>query len=210
MLNILIADDHEITRRGLRELLRDAFEAVDICEVADAASLLARLGERAWDLILLDVMMPGSNILDTLAAIRAGNANVLVLVLTAATEPEIVLQTMRAGANGLIHKHRAADELVDAIRKVISEGNYLHPETAIAIAAALRAPGAELPHLGLSARELEIFRLLALGRSVKEVGFDLGISDKTVATYISRIREKTGLNSLVEIARYALRHGLVE
>jgi DNA-binding NarL/FixJ family response regulator len=117
---------------------------------------------------------------------------------------------MKAGANGLIHKHRGSDDLVDAIRQVAGGGQYLHPETAIAVAGALRDEKQSLLHERLSARELEILRLIAQGRAVKEIAADLHLSDKTIATYVSRIREKTGLSSPVDMARYALQHRLVE
>lgn len=210
MRNILIADDHEVTRRGIREIVRDAFADVAIYEAFDAASLLTQLDARAWDLILLDVMMPRSNVLDVLAKIRGSNATVPVLVLTAATEIEYVVQTMKAGANGLIHKHRASDDLLEAIRRVAGGGTYLHSESAIAIATLLRENKPALPHTRLSEREMEIFRLIALGRAIKDIAGDLGLSAKTVATYLGRIREKTGLTSHVEIARYALHNGLVD
>ncbi len=204
---VLIADDHEVVRRGVREILQDHFEHVTVQEVADAASLLVQLPMRPWDLIILDIMMPGSLILETLAGIRGFDAKVPVLVLTAATEVEYVVQTLKAGANGLVHKHRATEDLVAAITKVSGGETYLHPDTAAEIAKNLRAPP---PHTTLSERELEIFRLIALGRAIKEIAADLAISDKTVATYLGRIRDKTSLTSHVEIARYALRHGLVD
>lgn len=210
MQYVLIADDHEVTRRGVREILHDAFAGVVVAEAADAAGLLAQLHDRPWDLVLLDVMMPGSNVLATLAQVRAALATVPVLILTAATELEYVVQTMKAGANGLIHKHRASDELLVAITRVAGGGTYLHPDTAAAIAADLRDRKPPACHDKLSHRELEIFRRIALGRAIKEIAGDLGLSEKTVATYLARIREKTGLISHVEIARYALREGLVE
>lgn len=210
MRHVLIADDHAVTRLGLREVLKEAFEDVDVEEVADGAGLRAQLGTRPWSLILLDVSMPGSNILESIAAIRATSRSVPVLVLTAAIELEYVIQSVKAGANGLIHKHRAADDLLDAIRRVESGGTYLHSETATEIAASLGDVKPPPAHHNLSERELEIFRLIAVGRAVKEIAADLGISDKTVATYLARIRDKTGLTSAVEIARYALKNGLVQ
>lgn len=210
MHHVLIADDHEVTRRGVSEIIRDAFNDVEICEADSGDRVLARLGEHPWDLILLDVIMPGAPILDTLAQIRAANPTVPVLLLTATHEIEYVIESMKAGANGLIHKHRATDELLEAIKRVTDGGTYLHPETAVAIARGLRERSAALPHEELSGRELKIFRLIALGRAVKEIAGDLDISDKTVATYLGRIREKTGLSTHVDIARYALKKGLVD
>jgi two-component system, NarL family, invasion response regulator UvrY len=208
--NILVADDHGVTRRGVQELIREAFEPVEIAEAASGPAVLAQLGARPWDLIILDLFMPGGNIVDIIGQIRARDPVVPILVLTFATEIEHVVQTMKAGANGFVHKHLPVDEVIDAIRKVSGGGMYLPGETAAAIARSAGGGGGMLPHQRLSERELDIFRRVAIGQSVKEVAGQLGISDKTVATYLLRIREKTGLATHVEIARYALRHGVVE
>ncbi len=210
MNHVLIADDHAVTRRGIRELLRDAFDGVQVVEVADGHAVLAELSSQAWDLILLDVMMPGPGILELLGAIRAAAPGAPVLVLTASNEIEYVIETMKAGASGLIHKHHAADDLLHAVQRIADGGTYLHADTAAAIARTLQGRKPTLLHHDLSERELDIFRRIALGRAIKEIGFDLGLSDKTVATYLARIREKTGLTSHVEIARYALKNGLVD
>lgn len=208
--HVLIADDHAVTRRGVRDIVLDLFESAECVEVANGDEAVAALGDRPWDLLLLDVMMPGMPILEVLAQARAKNASVPILVLTASDETQYFVETMKAGANGLIHKQQAASELHEAIRRVAAGGHYLHPDTAVAIAESLRERKPKRLHDDLSEREIEIFRRIALGRSVKEIAFDLGLSDKTVATYLARVRTKTGLVSHVEIARYALRNGLVE
>jgi two-component system, NarL family, invasion response regulator UvrY len=210
MQHILIADDHAVTRHGLRELLCDAFDGADVTEVGDGDAVLAALALHAWDLLLLDVLMPGPGILELLRRIRAHSADVPVLVLTASDETGYIVETMKAGANGLIHKHRAVDDLLLAVRRIADGGTYLHADTAVAIARLLQERPPTRLHHDLSERELDIFRRIALGRAIKEIGFDLGLSEKTVATYLARIREKTGLISHVEIARYALKNGLVD
>ncbi len=210
MRQVLIADDHAVTRRGLRELLQEAYPEVQVAEVGDADAAIARAQQQPWDLILLDVLMPGPGILQVLAAIRAASTTVPVLVLTGSSELQYVIETMRAGANGLIHKHHAADELLHAIQRVALGGSYLHSDTAVAVARTLQAPSAPLPHENLSARELEVLCHIARGSAIKEIGYELGLSNKTVATYLARIREKTGLVGHVEIARYALQHRLVD
>jgi DNA-binding NarL/FixJ family response regulator len=210
MRHVLIADDHAVTRRGVRELVLERYPQVQVTELADGDAVLQQLPACHWDLILLDVMMPGPGIIELLARIREHSAAVPVLVLTSSNEIEYVIETMKAGANGLLHKQQAADELLVAIEAVIAGRPYLHAETAAGIARALQVRKPTLPHEELSERELDIFRRIALGRAIKEIGFDLGLSDKTVATYLARIREKTGLLSHVDIARYALKNGLVE
>lgn len=210
MRHVLIADDHAVTRRGLREILLDAFDGVNVEEVGDGDAALARLDTRPWDLILLDVMMPGPGILGVLARIRAFSPTLPVLVLTGTTEVQYVVETMRAGANGLIHKHHAADDLLRAIQQVADGGTYLHADTAVAVAKSLRSDASPARHQALSERELEVLCRIARGQSIKAIAFDLGLSGKTVATYLVRIRDKTGLAGHVEIARYALREGLVD
>lgn len=210
MRHVLIADDHAVTRRGVRELVLERHEDAQVTEMSSGDEVLQRLSSQEWDLLLLDVMMPGPGIIGLLEAIRHRNASVPVLVLTGSNEIEYVVETMKAGANGLLHKHLAADELLVAIERVMGGGAYLHAETAAAIASRLLQRPAPRPHEGLSDRELDIFRRIALGRAIKEIGFDLGLSEKTVATYLARIREKTGLVSHVDIARYALKNGLVD
>lgn len=206
MRHILIVDDHEVTRRGLRDILRDVLEHAEISEAADGTQAVAKVASQHWDLILLDILMPGVNVIDVIRRIRAQDQAVPVLIVTAASESEYVIQTMKAGANGLIHKHRASDELIDAIKQVAAGGTYLHPETAVAVAQALRQDKLPQPHDKLSERELSVFKLIAQGRSLKQIGGDLKVSEKTVATYLARIREKTGLMTYVEIARYAIQN----
>lgn len=210
MKRVLIADDHAITRRGLRELLQDAYEGVQVTEVDDADRAIEMACGQEFDLALLDVLMPGPGILQALSRIRQARPTMPVLVLTGSSELQYVIETMQAGANGLIHKHQAADELLHAIQCVAAGGSYLHAQTAVAVARALQAPKTRLPHEDLSARELEVFCRIARGQAVKEIGYALNLSNKTVATYLARIREKTGLNGHVDMARYALQHRLVD
>ena len=208
MRSVLVADDHEVTRRGLRELIAEYFGAVDVVEAADGRGVLELVPQRAWDLVLLDVVMPETHPAELVRTVRAGLPKTPILMLTAAKEPQYAAETMRAGANGLVHKHRAATELIEAIRAVLDGESYLHPETAAELAK-LEPEGVPL-HESLSPRELQVLRGIAMGRSVKEIAAELEISDKTVATYQSRIREKTGLSSAVEFTRYALLNGLVD
>jgi two-component system, NarL family, invasion response regulator UvrY len=210
MKKVLIADDHAVTRRGVRDIVLEYFEGAECVEVDSGDAVVACLDDQPWDLLLLDVMMPGMPVLEVLTKVRSAQPSVPILVLTASNEIEYVLETMKAGANGLIHKHQAANELVTAIRRVAEGGNYLHPDTAIEIASSLREDKPRPLYDTLSERELDIFRRIARGRSIKEIAFDLALSDKTVATYLARIRAKTGLTGHVEIARYAMQNGLVD
>ena len=212
MQHILIADDHSVTRRGLKEIVLEAFPDCEVLEASSWGEVRSMASERPWSLMLLDVLMPGPPILEVLAEVRDAHPKVPILVITALTEVEYVFEVMNAGANGLVHKHFASDDLLQAIVAVSQGGNYLHPATAIEVAEALRrsaAPEPQQPHELLSGRELEVLKGIAKGLTVKELAWELQLSDKTVATYLKRIRDKAGLSSHVEIARYALQHGLV-
>ncbi|GFM30971.1 MULTISPECIES: response regulator transcription factor [unclassified Novosphingobium] len=207
---ILVADDHAITRRGLLSMVREIFGEVEVAEAGDSQAVVENVSHGDWGLILLDMMMPGGmDILEVLGRIRDVNAGVPILVITAEGEASFAVRSIKAGANGLINKHLPPDELVRAIEMVAQGGTYLHADVAAAIARSIREDSEPLPHEKLSDRELEILKRLALGRAVKEVAADLAISDKTVATYIARIRQKTGLVNAVEMARYAMQHDLV-
>ncbi len=210
MKHVLVADDHAVTRRGLRDLLRELFPQAEVAEASNGNDVLALIDTQPWDLVLLDVMMPGPGIIALLRSIRERHQSLPVLVLTASPEIEYVIETMRAGANGLVHKQEADRELAQAIDRVAEGGTYLHADTAAALARSLHERQPDAPHQALSERELEVFRRIALGHAIKRVAQDLGLSDKTVATYLARIRAKTGLTGRVEIARYALQHGLVD
>lgn len=190
----------------LQKEYRDAL----VEEALDGVGIIAKLGERKWDLILLDVLMPETNVVEVLSQIRRYDSDVPVLILTAMSETEYAVRTLRAGANGYITKQHASTELIQAVGKVMSGQVYLSGGVAEALAAGMRAASSPAPHDELSKRELEVFCLIARGRSVKEIAFELSLSAKTVGTYITRIRVKTGLVNYVDIARYALQHKLVD
>ncbi len=209
MLKILIADDHAVTRRGIREILKDEFDDVSIEEVEDGLQLIKKLSGPTWDLILLDIIMPGMNVVEVLTEIRRQCPDTPVLVLTSISEMEYVFRTLKAGANGYISKQHVSDELVLAIKKVLAGETYLTGDAVTKLAATLRDDTTQLPHHKLSKREMEVFLFIARGFSVKEIGGELNLSEKTVGTYLSRVREKTGLVSYVEITRYALQNRLV-
>jgi two-component system, NarL family, invasion response regulator UvrY len=207
-----VADDHAVTRRGVKEILQDEFANVEFGEAFSADETCALATADRWDLILLDIMMPGASIVDTLTQIRRHKPSVPILILTAAGETEYAVRTLKAGANGFINKQHATDELIVAIKRVMAGETYLSSAAAKEITAALRGndPNAPSAYLTLSERERQVFRLIAGGKTVKEIAAELEVSDKTVSTYLSRIREKTGLVSYVEITRYALQQRLVE
>lgn len=208
MLNILITDDHEVVRRGLQDILRGEFEQLQFGEASCSADVLARTAERHWDLILLDIEIPGDGVIDMIERIRAADADTRILILTVVADAEYAVRTLKAGAHGYITKQHTSEELISAVKQVLSGGTYVTRETVIALASKRGSPG--IPHEMLSQRELEVLCYIARGKSVKQVAREMRLSGKTVATYITRIKEKTGLHNYVEMARYALRHHLVE
>lgn len=205
---VLIVDDHEVTRRGLRELLIEALPEAEVQEAASCMEMEARLKDGPWHLLVLDLLLPDRSVLELLARVSKEARRTPVLVLTAIPEAEYVAEALRAGVLGYIHKNRASEELVRAVSLVLEGEVYLDSEGARAMAEVPQLVE-QLPHQSLSPRELQVFLLLAGGRSIKETALDLSLSHKTVSTYLTRIRDKTGLLSLVDIARYALRHRLV-
>lgn len=210
MTRILLADDHEIVRRGLRDLLGEAVPDVVMGEARTAAETVGLLLRDRWDLVLLDLNLPGRSGLEVLEECRRLCPATPVLVLTSYPEEQFAVKALTLGASGYVTKQEAADQLILAIRRILNGGRYISASLAERLAASLGASGEALPHEALSPRELQILRLVALGRTLKEVASDLGLSEKTAATYRARIGEKTGLRTVAEIARYATRHGLIE
>lgn len=209
MTRILIVDDHEVVRRGLRHILADGLPGCAVEEAGTVAEGRAAIERSAPDLVLLDIHLPGASGLDLLAEARTRWPRLPFLMLSAYPEQEFAVRCLRLGAAGYLTKESAADELVAAVRKALAGGKYVTASLAERLAGALGgAPQA--PHEALSSRELEVLRLVASGRSQKEIAVELGLSEKTIATYRARIAGKLGVSTNVELTRYALHHKLVE
>lgn len=209
-MRILLVDDHEVVRRGLRQMLAEEFDGLLCGEAATAAEALERLREAEWDLVILDIAMPGRDGLDLLAELHERWPGLRVLVLSMSPEQEYAVRALKKGAAGYLSKRSVARELIAAVRKVLAGEHYITPAVAECLAIELAACGAEEPHRRLSDRELQVLTLIARGRTVKEVAAELALSEKTVFTYRERLRLKLGLHNDVEMARYALKHQLVD
>lgn len=210
MVRLLIVDDHEVVRRGLLDILRAHFgPESQFGEAQDAREAVNRLAASDWDVVLLDLNLPGRDGFEVLDDVTRLLPDVPVLVLTAYPEEEFAVRAFTSGAAGYLNKQSAADELVAAVERVLSGGKYVTASMAQRLAAHLGSAGAGPPHDALSSRELQVLRLVAVGRSTKEIADELALSEKTIATYRARIAGKTGLRSNVDIARYALKCGLV-
>ncbi len=210
MMKILLVDDHELLRRGLKQLLAEEFIQAQFAEasrVPEARELLAR-GD--WSLVLLDINLPGGSGLELLAEVKKLCPAAAVLVLSSYPEEEFAMRALKLGAAGYLTKAGAAEELLTAVKKVLAGGKYVSAALAENLASALGNPTAELPHEALSPREMEVLRRVATGQTIKAIAAELSLSEKTIGTYRSRISEKLKLSTNVELARYALQNRLVE
>ena len=210
MTRVLIADDHEIVRDGLRDILTTRLGTVVVSEAKDAGEAINLLIKEDWDLVLLDINMPGRDGLEVLEEAKRLRPKTPVMVLTAYPEEQFAIRSFKLGASGYLTKQSATDELVTAVQRILAGGKYITASLAERLAVSLGGNDDQAPHEALSNRELQVLRLIAVGKSIKETAAELALSEKTVATYRTRISEKAGLKTNVEIARYALKHGLVE
>lgn len=210
MMRILIVDDHEIVRRGLKQLLGEAYPKAVFGEATRVPQARELIAQKPWDLVLLDISLPGGSGLDLLAEVRRLRPMAAALMLSSYPEGEFAVRSFKLGAAGYLTKASVADEMLAAVKKVLAGGKYVSATLAEKMAAELGTPQVQAPHETLSTRELEVLRLVATGKTVKEIAAGLSLSEKTIATYRARVSEKLGLSTNVELARYALRHRLVE
>jgi len=207
-MKVLVADDHPLVRRGLRDLLLDHFPMAEIVEAGDAREALAAIREGSWQLALVDINLPGRGGLDLLREIKHLRSKIPLLVVSAHTEEEFALRTLKLGAAGYVSKQSAADVLVGAVKKVMSGGRYVSAAVAEKLAMTAAEGWSLDPHENLSLRELQVLQRIAAGDSIKQIAGELALSEKTIATYRSRISSKLGLGTNVELTRYAIQHGL--
>jgi DNA-binding NarL/FixJ family response regulator len=209
-LRILIADDHDIVRKGLIQVLANSFDQVQFGEACNASQVLQQFARQQWDIVLLDITMPGQSGLDVLKQLRELQPSTKVLILSMHPEDQYAVRVLKAGAVGYITKNTASDVVAVALRKVLSGGTYVSETLAQDLARGLANDTDKQPHEVLSDREFQIMRLLASGKSVKEISFDLALSIKTVSTYRTRLLKKLGLTTTADVIRYAVQEGLVE
>ena len=209
-MRVLIADDHPLVRRGLRDLLLDHFPAAEIVKAGDAREALTAIAEGSWQLALIDLNLPGRGGLDLLRDLKHLRSEIPLLVVSGHTEEEFALRALKLGAAGYVSKQSAPDVLVGAVKKVLSGGRYVSAAVAEKLAQAMAESWSLTPHENLSLREMQVLQRIAGGRSVKEIAGELALSEKTIATYRSRISAKLGLGTNVELTRYAMQHGLTE
>jgi DNA-binding NarL/FixJ family response regulator len=210
MTRILIADDHELVRRGLRQILAEAFAELTLAEASDGRQTLEIAGKQAWDVVLLDINMPGRSGIEVLQDLKGLYSRLPVVVLSAFPEKDFAIRAFKLGAAGYVSKDSASSELIAAIHKALAGGRYVTSSLAEALAATIAGEAPVVPHEMLSNRELQVLRLVALGKPLKEIAAELALSEKTISTYRMRLGRKLSLGTNVELARYAALHKLVD
>jgi two-component system invasion response regulator UvrY len=208
-LRILLVDDHAVVRRGLRQVFGEGLGGVAFGEAGTTAEAMQQVRNGSWDLVVLDVSLPGRGGFDVLKEITRLRPGIRVLMLGVQGEGAYAVRAFRAGAVGYITKDNTPEELVAAAKKVLVGGRYMSADVAESLAAGL-AKGARAAHELLSAREHQVLRLLATGHTVKEIAAELRLSEKTISTYRARILEKMRMRTTAQLMGYALRAGLVE
>lgn len=210
MIKVLIADDHAIVRRGLAQIVADISDIQIAAEASDAREVLALVSERHFDVVVLDITMPGRSGLDIVQEIRLFDPRTQVLVLSMHSEDQFASRVFRAGAAGYLPKESAPEELVKAIRKVYSGGKYVSQSQAEKLLRTFDPQFDLPPHDQLSNREFDVLRRIASGRTVSQIATELSLSVKTISTYRARILEKMRMETSAELTHYAIRNNLVD
>jgi len=208
MIRVLIVDDHAIVRRGLRALLSDEFRGAAFGEASDARQALEQLRKKEWDVVLLDITLPGKSGLDLLKELKAEWPRLPVLVLSGHPEDQFAVRVLKAGAGGYMSKDSVPEELAKAIRKILAGGRYVSPALAEKLALGVKKDLTRTPHETLSDREYDVMSRIASGKTVTEIADELSLSAKTISTYRARVLEKIGVRNSAEIVQYAIRNGL--
>lgn len=209
MLRILIADDHSVVRKGLRQILLDEFPTAKIEEVPDAEELIKKVMSDKWDVVVSDLSMPGRSGLDALQQIKISFPQLPVLILSIHPEEQYALRALKSGASGYLSKDTAPDELVKAVQKVLLGKKYISQSIAEKLADNFSSDTTLYPHESLSDREFDVMKLLANGKSVSEIAEMLSLSVTTVSTYRARVMVKMNLKSNSDLTKYALENKLI-
>lgn len=210
MTHILVVDDHPLVRRGIVQVLCGEFSGAVIGEASNAAEALAAVWNQMWNLVLLDISLPGRSGLELLKEIKEARPKVPVLVLSTYPESQFATRTLRAGAAGYLVKESPPETLIQAARQVLSGRRFISATVAEELASDLAVDTSRPPHKLLSDREYDVMLRLASGRSVGEIAATLNLSVKTISTHRARILEKMGMKNNAELTQYALRNGIID
>ncbi|CAN0409384.1 unnamed protein product, partial [Phaeothamnion confervicola] len=209
-IRVLVADDHAVVRRGLRQILEAESDIEVVAEATNGTETVAFVRERAIDIALLDITMPGRSGLEVLRELRGIRPEMRVLVLSMHPEERYAVRVLKEGASGYLTKESAPEELVIAVRKVASGGRYIGASLAERLAGEVSARSEQPAYELLSGREYEIMRRLAAGKTVGQIATELVLGVNTVSTYRARVLQKLGLDNNAELMRYALLHHLID
>jgi DNA-binding NarL/FixJ family response regulator len=208
--NILVADDHAVVRRGLRQVIADECDGATVEEASTGQAALDAVRRQDWAVVILDINLPDKNGLEVLKDLKAMRPALPVLILSHHAEAEYAARAFKAGAAGYLTKESASEELAAAIRKVLAGGRYVSPSFAEQLAGRLTSDLDTLPHHALSDREHLVLCQIAQGKAVSQIADELALSVKTISTYRARLLEKLQLANNAELMRYAFDHRLVE
>ena len=209
-MKVIIADDHAVVRKGLKQILLDMPGINNVEEVNDGNELIERIKKEDFNFVILDISMPGKNGLDVLKDIKTIKPQLPVLILSIHPEGQYAIRALKAGAAGYLTKDSAPEELITAIQKILTGRKYITQSLAEKLAYNFNADSDRLPHEYLSDREFEVFKLIASGKTITDIAGKLCLSVNIVSTYRARIYEKTNLKSRSEITLYAIKNGLIE
>lgn len=209
MTHILVVDDHAVVRQGVRQILSEQFQDAVIGEAASASEMMGQLRVRHWDVVVLDVGMPGKSGLDALKDLKHASPKLPVLVLSAYPEDQLARRMLKAGAAGYLNKDSAPNELVRALRKILGGGKFVSTAVAELLASNLDDNFEKPLHEQLSDREYQVMCLIAVGKSLKDIAEDLCVGISTINTYRARILEKMQLRNNTELTHYAIENRLV-
>ena len=210
MLNILVADDHTIVREGLKQILSGVPDIIVAGEASDGNQALNQVYNGDYDLVLLDIAMPGISGLDVLKQLKTEKPDLPILMLSMYPEEQYAVRTLKAGASGYLTKESAPEELIAAIRKVCAGGKYVTSSLAEKLALYLKADFEKPAHEHLSDREYQVVLMIASGKTVSQIATELSLSVKTISTNRSRALSKMGMKTNAELTYYAIKHGLVD
>ncbi len=209
MIRVFVADDHELFRAGLKEILQEAEDIVVAGEAARGEDAVAAITQDNYDVLILDISMPGLHWLEVINKVHEAKPDLPVLILTMHPEEQYALRALRAGVAGYLTKNVAPDELIQAIRRVAQGRRYLSEALAEHLATYVTEERGSMPHERLTDREYEVMCLIATGHNATQIAKALGLSIKTISTYRTRLLRKMGLDNNAELIRYVLEHNLL-
>ncbi|HXX84939.1 MAG TPA: response regulator transcription factor [Casimicrobiaceae bacterium] len=210
MIRVVIADDHTIVREGLKQLLQATADLEVVGEARDGHEVMQIVRENEFDVLLLDMSMPGKSGMELIKQVKSERPKLRVLVLSMHQEHQYAVRAIKAGASGYLTKESASTQLVSAIRKVAAGGAFITATVAEQLALGAMPHTDGPPHTSLSDREYQVFQLLVSGKGISEIAGQLNLSVKTVSTHKARLMEKMGVTNQAELVRYAMRHGLTD